>query len=92
MLKREIRVAFSRKVQPLWFRIVKWVVFIGILVAVKNTKAFWYVLIGLPLLGVTVHLFYRWKTKGWTQPWGGWKDLEAGRPHGKKFPAKHFPD
>jgi hypothetical protein len=43
MLKREMRVAFSRKAQPIWFRVVKW------------------------------------KTKGWTQPWGGWNDLDAGR-------------
>jgi hypothetical protein len=27
---------------------------------------------------LTLHFIWRWKTKGWTQPWGGWNDLEAG--------------
>ena len=29
-IKREVRVAFSRNAQPLWFRITKWVVFVGL--------------------------------------------------------------
>jgi len=26
-------------------------------------------------LSLTLHFFWRWKTKGWTQPWAGWDDL-----------------
>jgi len=38
---------------------------------------FWFWILGALVLGLTVHLIWRWKTKGWTQPWGGWDDLEA---------------
>jgi hypothetical protein len=30
---------------------------------------------------VATHLFYRHKTRAWTRPWGGWKDVEAVRPY-----------
>ena len=29
-IKRELRVALSRKAQPVWFRITKWIVIVGI--------------------------------------------------------------
>jgi hypothetical protein len=35
------------------------------------------VLDSLPLPSIMIHLVYRWKTHGWTRPWGGWSDLEA---------------
>lgn len=80
-IERELRVAFSKKAQPVWFRIVKWTVFLGVSGALLSTKRawFWSWLLGTTLAGATVHTIWRWKTEGWTRPWGGWHDLEAGR-------------
>jgi hypothetical protein len=78
-LRREMRVAFSRRAQPVWFRIVKWS---GILVAaawLHDQRWFWWTLAGLAVAGAVLHLFYRWQTRSWTRAWGGWNDLEAGR-------------
>ena len=72
--RREMRVAFSRRAQPVWFRIVKWVIFIGLTVTLWRTPQFWWWLLGALVLGVTVHFIWRWKTRGWTQPWAGWND------------------
>ena len=77
--KRELDVAFSRKAQPVWFRAAKWVVFIVLGILLWRTRWFWHVFLGAFALGLALHLFWRWKTKGWTQPWGGWHDLEAGK-------------
>ena len=76
-IKRELRVAFSRNVQPLWFRIAKWIVFVGITRWLYGTKWFGTWIVGGPVAGIALHLVYRWKTRGWTQPWGGWNDLAA---------------
>lgn len=73
--KREVRIATSRRAQPVWFRILKWAVAIGISAIVWRTPYFIWWIFGAVGLSVTLHLFWRWKTKGWTQPWGGWDDL-----------------
>jgi membrane protease YdiL (CAAX protease family) len=78
-LRREFRVAFSRRAQPLWFRFLKWV---GLLTAVAlwhERPGFWPALAGLTVAALVMHCFYRWKTRTWTRPWGGWNDLPAGR-------------
>lgn len=41
------------------------------------TPYFWLWIVGTSVLALTVHFIWRWKTKGWTQPWGGWNDLQA---------------
>ena len=80
-IKRQLRVAFSKKPQPVWFRTVKWTVFLGVsgLLLRARRAWFWSWLLSATLAGVTVHTIWRWKTEGWTRPWGGWHDLEAGR-------------
>lgn len=78
-LRREVRVALSRRAQPVWFRLLKWVVAIWVSVALWRTPYFWWWLLGAMGLSLAVHLFWRWKTRAWTQPWGGWNDLDAGR-------------
>jgi hypothetical protein len=77
--RRELRVAFSRKAQPVWFRVVKWLLFIGISVLLWSTPYFWWWILGMSGLSLSVHFIWRWKTKGWTRSWGGWKDVEAAR-------------
>ena len=76
-LKREARVALSRRAQPVWFRILKWTVVIGACAILWRSPFFWLWILGGLALGIAVHLVWRWKTKGWTQPWGGWDDVET---------------
>ena len=79
VLRRELRVAFSLRAQPLWFRIAKWLGFLAYVVAFRGRAWFWPV-IGVCTVGaLALHFLYRWQTRGWTRPWGGWDDLAAGR-------------
>jgi hypothetical protein len=76
-VKREMRVAFSRRAQPAWFRILKWAIAIGVSVTFWRHQYFWWWVAGALGAGLTLHLVWRWKTKGWTEPWGGWDDVET---------------
>jgi len=78
-LRREFRVAFSRRSQPRWFRVIKWTVLLACGAAFWRKPLFWWCLLALASLGLAVHFVYRRKTCAWTRPWGGWDDLEAGR-------------
>jgi hypothetical protein len=91
-LKREVRVALSLRAQPLWFRVLKWAIAIGVGVTLWRTPYFWWVFVGALCLSLTLHLIWRWKTKRWTQPWGGWDDLEAGRTAGEIPPGRNERD
>lgn len=76
-IRRELRVAFSKNAQPIWFRVAKWIVFLtgfGYLWHAKRAR-FWSWLAGAAFAGVIVHGFWRWQTHGWTRPWGGWNDV-----------------
>ena len=71
--KREIEVAFSKHSQPIWFRVVKYIA-LGILVySLWGDDMLWIVLGILTLLSFCLHFWYRYKTKAWTQSYGGWK-------------------
>ena len=76
-LKREMRVALSRRAQPVWFRVVKWVTIMTLAVIFWRHPYFWRWVIGVFALALTLHLTWRWKTKAWTQPWWGWDDVET---------------
>jgi hypothetical protein len=75
MVRRELKVAFSRETQPVWFRIAKWVIFMAVSKRLRGTRWFRVWTFGLVLTGSTLHTIYRWKTRGWTEPWGGWADV-----------------
>ena len=77
--RRECRVAFSRRAQPVWFRVVKWACILTGAALFYDRPWFWWCLAGLAAIGTVVHFLYRSKTKTWTRAWGGWNDLEAGR-------------
>ena len=77
VLKREMRVAFSKRAQPIWFRMLKWAIAIGVTAMLWRSEYFWFWILGALALSLTLHFVWRWKTKGWTQPWFGWNDLEA---------------
>jgi hypothetical protein len=78
-LKREVRVALSKKAQPIWFRVAKWTVILVLGLLFWRSPYFWWGLLAAFVIALALHAFWRWKTKGWTQPWGGWNDLDAGR-------------
>ena len=78
-LRREWRVARSLRAQALWFRITKWAVFLTLAVLFWRRPFFWWCALAAASLGLSLHFFYRWKTRAWTRPWGGWDDLTAGR-------------
>ena len=77
LVRLEFRVAFSRRGQPLWFRVLKWCVTLPVMYWLWPTRWFWPVLLGLLSTGLAVHFFYRWKTAAWTSPWGGWNDVAS---------------
>jgi len=73
IIKREFEVAFSKHSQPVWFRIVKYIVLAGLVYFLWGTKTIWIVLLVLFVLSLSLHFWYRYKTKGWTQSYGMWK-------------------
>ena len=73
----ELRVALSRTAQPVWFRVLKWIVIVSAVAYYWRAPGFWWWVAGLFGLAVGLHLLWRTKTKRWTQPWGGWNDLAA---------------
>ncbi len=77
IIKRELRVVFSKKRSPLPLRIAKWVAILVVALQLYGTKWFWIWIFGLLFAGLATHLMYRQKTQGWKRPWGGWKDVEA---------------
>ena len=79
-LKREVRVALSRRAQPIWFRVAKWAVIVAIVVLIWRSPYFWHWILGSVAVGLALHLVWRWKTHGWTRPWGGWSDTETAGP------------
>lgn len=79
VVKREVRVALSKKAQPVWFRLLKWVVILIVCALFYRHPYFWWGILAALIVSLALHGFWRWKTKGWTQPWGGWNDLDSGR-------------
>ncbi len=78
-LRREVRVAFSRHAQPVWFRVIKWTVLLVTFALWRDRPAYGWTLLTLFVPGLGLHLFYRHQTRRWTRAWGGWNDLPAGR-------------
>lgn len=76
-VRRELGVMFSRRTQSIPVRAAKWVVFLAVARGLRRTRWFRAWVFGLPTVGIMVHFFYRYMTRGWTRPWGGWDDLAA---------------
>jgi hypothetical protein len=75
-LRREVQVALSLQTQPVWFRVIKWMAFLSVAWLLRRTRWWKYWLAAVPTAGIVMHMVYRWKTQGWTRPWGGWNDVE----------------
>ena len=84
-IKREIEVAFSKHAQPAWFRIVKYVVLLTAFYFFWREKLFWLTLLAVFVLGLPLHFWYRYKTKGWTRSYGFW-NYDKNKPKQKNAP------
>ncbi len=76
-LKVEVSVATSRRAQPVWFRVLKWIVIIAAVGYFRRSPYLWWGLGVAFAFSIGVHLLWRVKTRRWTQRWGGWDDVEA---------------
>lgn len=72
-IKRELEVAFSKHSQPISFRITKYIVLILLIWFLWGTNLLWIILGTLFVIALSLHFWYRYKTKGWTQSYGMWK-------------------
>jgi hypothetical protein len=73
IIRREIEVAFSKKVQSPLFRFIKYAILAFLIYLFWNKKIFWWILGIIFIMSLGTHFFVRYKTKGWTQSWGRWK-------------------
>lgn len=71
--------AFSRHAQPVWFRVVKYIALVSAIYLWWDSRYFWWCLAFLIVGSVILHLFYRYKTKGWTRSYGAW-DYQKNQP------------
>ncbi|AQG80474.1 hypothetical protein [Spirosoma montaniterrae] len=70
VLQREFRVAFHRRSQPVWFRLVKYTVLTTLVYIFWHSTTFWGLFALAVVGGVGLHLFYRYKTNAWTRSYG----------------------
>jgi hypothetical protein len=92
VIQREMRVACSRRVQSSRVRILKWTILLAATALFYQSRTYWYAILALSFGCFLVHMLYRFKTKAWSQPWGGWSDVETAYPkpriaRGMKFPC-----
>jgi hypothetical protein len=73
IIKREIEVAFSKHSQPVWFRILKYILLGSALYFFWGSRLLWIVLIIFFILALFLHFWYRYKTHAWTRSYGLWK-------------------
>jgi hypothetical protein len=72
-IQRELEVAFSKDAQPVWFRIVKYILLGGLFYFLWGTRLLWIILLSLLVVGASLHFWFRRKTHGWTKSYGLWK-------------------
>jgi hypothetical protein len=72
-VKREFEVAFSRRSQPIWFRILKYAILIPVILIFWASVWLWIILSVLFAFALWLHFWYRYKTQGWTRNYGMWK-------------------
>jgi hypothetical protein len=79
-IRRELGVMFPRRHQPMPLRVAKWAVVLAVARRLYGTRWFRAWAFGLPTMGLGARFFYRYVTRGWTEPWGGWNEVDAVRP------------
>jgi hypothetical protein len=80
IIRREIRVVLATNRLSLLLRTAKLVLLALVTRGLYGARWFRAWVFGIPpVAGLATHLLYRHKTRGWTRPWGDWKDLEAAK-------------
>ncbi len=82
-IKREIEVAFSKHAQPIWFRVLKYILLGFLVYFLWGTNLLWIILLIIFVFGMSLHFWYRHKTQGWTKSYGLW-NYEKNKPAAKK--------
>ncbi|MFM9943698.1 MAG: hypothetical protein ACKVQB_00550, partial [Bacteroidia bacterium] len=78
-IKRELEVAISKHSQPVWFRIMKYIV-LGILIYLLWGSLWLWIVLGVLLIfSLSLHFCYRYKTAGWSKSYGMW-NYEKNKP------------
>jgi len=72
-IKRELEVAVSKDSQPIWFRIVKYILLGCLLYFFWGTGLLWIILLVLFIFSMSLHFWYRYKTHGWTKSYRMYK-------------------
>ena len=72
-IKREIEVAFSKHSQPVWFRVLKYILLGSALYFFWGSRLLWIGLLVMFVFALLLHFWYRYKTQGWTKSYGLWK-------------------
>ncbi len=72
LFKREVEVAFSKHAQPIWFRILKYVVLACLIYFLWGSSWLWLILASIFIFGLSLHFWYRYRTNGWTKSYGAW--------------------
>ena len=72
-IKREIEVAFSRNAQPVWIRVLKYIILLVLLYFFWWSKLFRIAFLIVCVVAVGLHFWVRYKTDGWTKDYGLWK-------------------
>ena len=78
-INREFEVAFSKKSQPIWFRILKYIVLAAVIYFFRGSQWLWIILASLCAIALLLHFWVRYKTNGWTKSYGLW-DYEKNKP------------
>ena len=73
VIRRELEVAFSKRSQPVWFRIVKYIIIAILVYLLWGSRWFWIVFGILFVFSLMLHFWYRYKTDGWRKSYGMWK-------------------
>jgi hypothetical protein len=73
IIQREREVAFAKNAQPVWLKILKYLVLGVVIYLLWGKGVLPFILISLFVIALGVHFWYRYKTKGWTKSFGGWK-------------------
>jgi predicted lysophospholipase L1 biosynthesis ABC-type transport system permease subunit len=82
-IKREIEVAFSKHSQPVWFRIVKYILLGALIYFFWGHKMLWIILLAMLVPAMFLHFWYRYKTNSWTKSYRMW-NYEKNKPGGVK--------
>jgi hypothetical protein len=81
--KREVEVAFSKHAQPVWFRILKYILLACMVYFLWGSILLWILLSIMFIGGLSLHFWYRHQTQGWTRSYGLW-DYDKNKPKEEK--------